>query len=96
MGAQLEGLCSGRWGQNPSEQASVLTPSPLSPRPGKLEAQQQSLDVFGRSGREEIWPQACWGHGCQIPRAARIKDHKLGDQVTQQECVVPQLRRLEA
>ena len=54
MGAQLEGLCSGRWGQNPSEQASVLTPSPLSPRPGKLEAQQQSLDVFGRSGREEI------------------------------------------
>ena len=54
MGAQLEGLCSGRWGQNPSEQASVLTPSPLSPCPGKLEAQQQSLDVFGRSGREEI------------------------------------------
>lgn len=36
------------------------------------------------------------GCGCQILRAARIKNHKLGDQMTQQKCVVSQLRRLEA
>lgn len=36
------------------------------------------------------------GCGCKILRAARIKNHKLGDQMTQQKCVVSQLRRLEA
>lgn len=41
--------------QNPSEQAvSPPTPSPLSPRPGRLQAQQQRLDVFGRTGRGDL------------------------------------------
>ena len=60
-GGSARGPYSGRWDQNPSEQAvSPPTPSPPSPHPGRLEAQQQRLDMFGRSGREEIWPQACW------------------------------------